>query len=124
MGTKGPEDGWAYSKIELNAIWAIEVPTTAIVSGYEQAFQFHRHAGALPNNPQQDRDRWAANVIARAAISEYNPGIGPEDLEAMVEAVTAPSLISSGRDYGCDVEGWLHFETEEDFERWLDENWK
>lgn len=101
----GPSDGYAYNRIELTAIWNIEVPTTAIMAAYERAFQFHRHASVLPNNPEAGRDKWAVNRIVRAILAEMHPGLTDEtdhdDVTMIVEAIMPDGST-------CDLDNWVH----------------
>lgn len=70
----GPMDGYAYTPIELEAIWSLEIEPEDVVRVYENPFAFHRHAATMPINTQKIKDRWATHLIEKAAVAEIcNP---------------------------------------------------
>lgn len=65
-----PMNGWAYTPIELEAIWAIPVDHITVINAYEPFFEFHLRASTLAANPWKDKDRAASKMIERAAMAE------------------------------------------------------
>ena len=76
-----PMNGWAYTPIELNAIWEMPLDTTQIIEGRTATYEFHYHASTLPINPQKKKDRWAVEIIIRATIAEVENRPTPEPPE-------------------------------------------
>jgi hypothetical protein len=67
----GPENGWAYSKVELEAIFALEISFDELANSHRiRMFEFHAAACRLPNNPERERDNWACQLIGRAVASD------------------------------------------------------
>lgn len=49
MGTRGPADGWAYNRAELNAIWDIPVDLTSATTYRWNRFRFHEYCSDTPS---------------------------------------------------------------------------
>lgn len=95
MAYANPDDGYAYTPIELEAIWAIPVSGTDVVLAYENPWQFHRHAAALPNNPEAGLDRGAVWLIERASMAErFDPDpLAPHALITQAEVEAAADAV-------------------------------
>lgn len=67
-----PENGWAYSPIELEAIWSINVPIDELVAGNERVIAFHERAAILKVTTRVGiiDDAYAATLIKLALVSE------------------------------------------------------
>lgn len=65
-----PANGWAYTPIELEAIWAMPVELKTITDGLQFAFDFHHHAAMFPNNIMREKDKEAEETIIRAILAE------------------------------------------------------
>lgn len=65
-----PMNGWAYTPIELEAIWAIEVEPLTVIKAYEPFYEFHLRSSALEKNPWKNKDHDAAELLMKAALAE------------------------------------------------------
>lgn len=65
-----PENGWAYSPIELEAIWEKNIEARLIAETLENVHEFHLRTAKLKSNAQRDLDRRAAKLIQRAVVAE------------------------------------------------------
>jgi hypothetical protein len=77
-GYANPDDGFAYSPIELSAIDDIEVDVLQTHlqddSPIAIRWKYFQHASRLPINPYADEDRKTGNLLTRAILAEYeNP---------------------------------------------------
>lgn len=62
-----PDDGYAYSKVELAGLWELPVRVETVIHQRENRFAFFTHCAAKFG---QDLDKALANMIARATIAE------------------------------------------------------
>jgi hypothetical protein len=68
-----PDNGWAYSPIELEAIWRINVDTTDIVLGpLQKRHAYFDYEAKNPRNPFREGDRLTRNLIGRAILAEFH----------------------------------------------------
>lgn len=67
----GPDDGWAYSPIELTAIWAIPVDVDEIAQSRIRVFEFHERMAAKGFAADQE----ASDLLLRDSVAQvYDPG--------------------------------------------------
>lgn len=75
-----PDDGWAYSKIELAAIWEIAVDPEHIAEGRVKIFAFHEHMAADGHEDHQA----AADLMLRDSLAQLQDP-EPTDLTQLCE---------------------------------------
>lgn len=73
MAYKGaqPDDGWAYSKVELAGLWEMPVSINLVIMQREKRYAFFDHCAAKFNDPN---DAAIVALLKRATVSEIlNP---------------------------------------------------
>lgn len=69
-----PDDGWAYTPIELEALWAIPVDVEAIANDRTNVFAFHEYLAS--DGHAADKD--AADLILRDSLAQYEDPAPPD----------------------------------------------
>lgn len=96
----GPSDGYAYTKIELEAIW--DIPTPNVAENYSHPYAFHLKAATMFTiSVTGYSDHAAAELIARAAIAEY------QDPDTFDDPPW-PCTIDHSLEAELEADGWIH----------------
>ena len=67
-----PTDGYAYNRIELNAIWELEINFTEYLESWQKKFTFFDKCAEMPveENPYREQDAKKRDLIRRAILAE------------------------------------------------------
>lgn len=70
-----PDDGYAYTKLELTAIWELPVDLMEVATARTPMFQFHEHVMSLGMNIDHVADiddHKAADMLLNDSVSQFN----------------------------------------------------
>lgn len=75
---KGPMNGWAYTPIELEAIWEMPLDINDVIEARTPIYEFHFKASAMRKNPQRKQDTAAYQAIVRDTLAQVDNRTLPE----------------------------------------------
>lgn len=71
-----PDNGEAYTVIELNTIYQFEIHGMDYMNAMERRWEFFQHLARMPKNPDRDADKATGDLITRAILAEVqNPAV-------------------------------------------------